>query len=247
MSEISYYVAYADGINAIHNRAFRDYGACRDWIRAVKEHLDVDMKCIGAPITDIQDDMWRIIGPKLLEEKIPQKFQITSGKMRATDPCYTKRKDLGYPIENTMNGDWRFKLVWSDEGDWGIRVKELIVWNDSVLDAKSVDNVAFTEVKDFYVGVDSGQAGFFDEDKYPNGTDLDERFYNEIGRGTLSPRQVGLVSFGVVSSSGLGDGGYPLFVHRDENGKAIAAKIDYLPEGEEEDYADDEDETSLSE
>jgi hypothetical protein len=246
MSEIVYYVAYAQGLDSIHNRAFRDYGECRDWIDAVKKYHKVDMKYVGAPVTDNEDMMFRLLGPLLMETKYPRKFQITSGKMRATDPCYSKDINCGVVLHDVMNGDWRFKLVWSDQGDWGVRVKEIIVWNEAVLDAKKVDKISFIEVDNNYIGVDSGQAGFFDEDLYPDNGSEDKQFYHKIGEGTLSPRSVGIVPFGVASSSGFGDGGYPLYTHRNKDGKLIAAKIDYMPPDEDEN-ADDEDETALSE
>lgn len=88
------------------------------------------------------------------------------------------------------------------------------------------------------VGVDSGQAGFFDAENYGslfinNGgkheeCEVFEAFYKDICDKTLSKDQFGAVEFGVASSSGYGDGGYDCYFKRDEAGEVIAATIIFI-------------------
>lgn len=61
----------------------------------------------------------------------------------------------------------------------------------------------------FEVGVDSGQAGFFDDAVFAvhNGG-YDEAFCDKAYDITLSNKKAGVMLNGVVSSSGYGDGGY---------------------------------------
>lgn len=96
---------------------------------------------------------------------------------------------------------------------------------------------------DIHVGVDSGQAGFFDlkqfEDQLSEGryeAPKWEAFYKRCCNLTLETKySFGVIEFGAISSSGYGDGGYPLFLKRDEQGKVIAARIVFISQSDEED------------
>lgn len=95
-------------------------------------------------------------------------------------------------------------------------------------------------VEKAHIGVDSGQAGFFDDNVYVNRyfncvkpnkpTDLmDDEMYDIIGEGTcnddgLDPVGVAKYddqpeAFGIASLSGYGDGGYSLFVGKNSSGQ----------------------------
>jgi len=94
------------------------------------------------------------------------------------------------------------------------------------------------------VGVDSGQAGFFDpahagkdDEAVAPFADLKTkkplaRWYLMCCARTLGKRPAGLVPFGVVSSSGWGDGGYEVFVRRDAAGAVEVVRIDFIPDEE---------------
>jgi hypothetical protein len=86
------------------------------------------------------------------------------------------------------------------------------------------------------VGVDSGQAGFFDpahawkdESAVPPFADLGvdlSKWYRMCCARTLGPGLgAGLVPHGVVSSSGWGDGGYEVFVRKDAAGGIETVRI----------------------
>ena len=103
------------------------------------------------------------------------------------------------------------------------------------------------QLADIDVGVDSGQAGFFDVAEYAkaledrtDGSRADkanskfEAFYDSVCNLTLDDKSFGVVPFGCVSSSGYGDGGYNCYVRRNDHGQAIEAIIVFIDEPEEE-------------
>ena len=160
----------------------------------------------------------------------------TSNCIIVTDPCYNY--DERQIIDNALPGEWIANVVISDEGSWGKRIAELIVMNvDSHHDGYE------WERSKIEVGVDSGQAGFFDSFMYPRG-DTGEygdtsTFYGKVCNMTVTEQghgTAGVLSFGVASSSGFGDGGYDLYTAT-QDGKVVAAKIVFI--GDEEDYEDD--------
>lgn len=103
-------------------------------------------------------------------------------------------------------------------------------------------------VSEIHVGVDSGQAGFFDlapfkaqsETAIENGSynqDTEHgKFYRSICEQTSneSGDSFAIVPFGAASSSGYGDGDYSLYVLRDKDGLVIEAIIIFIAEYDEE-------------
>lgn len=119
------------------------------------------------------------------------------------------------------------------------RVSQLMVWHESVGGGEDVFNHPhFFHKTDIHVGVDSGQAGFFDRDRYaeyggdPGDGNRDAYFAicDLTGSGSeYDHPQFGTNEWGAVSSSGYGDGGYDLYVLRhDQTGQVIAAYILYI-------------------
>lgn len=92
---------------------------------------------------------------------------------------------------------------------------------------------------EIHVGVDSGQAGLFDSALYPANGAADEAFYDKCCDLTLGDAQAGSVGFGIVSSSGYGDGGYNCFVKTNTEGEVVGVAIVYICHGEDEDTEDD--------
>lgn len=102
-------------------------------------------------------------------------------------------------------------------------VSELIVQHQDAIDDKKLKKWKY---KCGNIGVDSGQAGFFDYDTFNdlNRNVLNEEFYNhvcEISNGGSE------LEFGAVSNSGYGDGIYPLYV-KEKSGIIVAAKIVFI-------------------
>ncbi len=158
------------------------------------------------------------------------KFNISSGVMRVTDPCY----DPGTWCSGTIdvpNGEWHAYIEESDEGTWGKRVASIEVRYQN--DFKHYS----WELTNIDVGVDSGQAGFFDNQLYPDHPG-DDPFYDRVCRLTLGENSAGVIEFGAVSSSGYGDGGYSCYVARNSDNQIVAAKIVFIDDGYEEDEED---------
>lgn len=163
------------------------------------------------------------------------KFEVKSGTILATDPCY--EKGCGPIIDSVKNGTWKASIRTVDEGPWGNRVAELRIHHE--------DNVFEepTELINGHVGVDSGQAGFFDYESYPEypGDYGDDSWYDRacdltFDRTERTSRYAGIMeSMGVNSSSGFGDGVYDLYVGKTEDGQVVSAKIVFIDE-EEEDF-----------
>jgi len=169
-------------------------------------------------------------------------FDITNGKMLVTDPCYERGTWCHGILENVKNGTWEAHAYMEDYGRsllGGTRVKALAVKHKGThLEGKFQEHSA-----PFEVGVDSGQAGFFNEALYPSGEpgeygDL-KSFYGRACAQTHDEtnrhQHAGTITEGVVSSSGWGDGGYACTYVMDNEGFVVAARIDFI--------TDDEDET----
>lgn len=181
-------------------------------------------------------------------------FQVKSGKLRVTDPCYGRGTWCAGVLENVKNGTWRADIyVTEHTGGWGARNAVLRVWHVDFLDRTPWQRATFE------VGVDSGQAGFFDDACFPDdpGDYEPGTFYEKVCKLTLeTEEQAGIVEdFGVVSSSGYGDGGYTCLYSTAPDGQIVCAEIVFIREEEEDDEGDtyeddvyeDEDEDDESE
>lgn len=155
-------------------------------------------------------------------------FEITSGAARITDPCYSKDTWCSGVITNVQTGTWLCEVLMQDD-----RVSRLFA---SVKDDNS--SVVY-KTAEFEVGVDSGQAGIFDESLFPDKAEDDEAhdaFYDKVCAITLAPDGFGVVPFGCVSSTGWGDGSYVCtFGTSTESGKVTRIQIDYMLDEEEDD------------
>ena len=115
--------------------------------------------------------------------EITTPFEVVSGKVRVTDPCYDIDTWCAASVENVKNGKWNAYVRKTDQGEWGERCSELFVWhadyekdevfgkityeakgNDRVLEYKS-GGMKSVEISS-EIGVDSGQAGVFDSKFY---------------------------------------------------------------------------------
>ncbi|QOC57974.1 hypothetical protein phiK7B1_119 [Pseudomonas phage phiK7B1] len=135
-----------------------------------------------------------------------------------------------------------FGRMWGNPDDWSGRVAFLHIRHESVVNER-IDEMTFVACDEFQVGVDSGQAGFFDlaafelvaaQKEHKGDTPEHEKFYEACGENTLGSEGWGVVQgMGAVSSSGYGDGGYKLLERRNEAGELIEARIVYMLEGSE--------------
>lgn len=168
-------------------------------------------------------------------------------RVRVSDPCY----DDTVWCKTTMDvlpGEYFVDVTESDEGDWGTRISSLFAIH------KDYKFSGLIWESDGVIGVDSGQAGIFCESSYrndsiemklpsvnfvlPHMNIPGDRWYEKICRFTLSEDQWGMYDTGVVSSTGFGDGMYPVEVAR-RDGNVIGIKITYISD---EDEFEEEDE-----
>jgi len=193
-----------------------------------------------------------------------RQFEVTSGKMVLSDPCYTLGTWCQGVIDNVKNGTWVGILEQSDEGAWGTRNSVLISLNveafkkNPKLEDELRSYTSEREILPFDGGVDSGQFGHFDFANYrkdDTANDLPKAFeddwvesegdewYRAICHITLEHEdRFGVIPFGVVSSSGYGDGSYPTYGIKDENGEYVGFMTIFIGDEEDEDEWDDDDE-----
>ena len=186
-------------------------------------------------------------------------FNVTSGKMVCSDPCYEIPTWCQGIVENVKNGKWDSGIATSDEGAWGERISHLWVYH---IDAIAKNPKILREVEQFNghllpfdFGVDSGQFGFFDFANYRNdesakdykkynfGNDFSmeksgDEWYRAVCHLTLSSDSWGVLPNGAVSSSGYGDGSYAVVGHKDDSGEWVAFCVEFI--GQEEDDELDE-------
>jgi hypothetical protein len=171
---------------------------------------------------------------------------ITLGKkVIISDPCYSpKEKGCNVTYNTFKPGEYVVDVIKSDEGSWGIRCAKLIVIHTLNLG----DNLKWV-INNKIIGVDSGQAGVFDERTFGNDNlKLKEKYYTMEGRMfklpyrkpgdafyekmcqiTLSNNRWGVCDGGVVTSTGFGDGAYELWTAR-KNKQIVGVIIDFIPQ-----------------
>jgi len=162
-------------------------------------------------------------------------FKTKSNVIRVTDPCYERGTWCAGCIEDAKIGTWEVRInTFSD------RIAELHAYHVDIKN-DTIKNSSWTE-QDFEVGVDSGQCGIFDDDIYPFGETGeygdDNTFYGKCCN--LSMNGVGVMDFGVVSSSGYGDGSYVCYT-LEEKGQTVGIKVIFIENDYEDDYDEQDD------
>lgn len=192
-----------------------------------------------------------------------QKFEVTSGKLVLTDPCYKIPTWCQGVVDNVKKGTWVTDVEKTDGSDgWGVRCGALYAVNEEALNKNPnlIDKVRGfgsndLHLLDFDGGVDSGQFGYFDHEHYRNdesAKDLPKEYFGEgwdeeagdvwyraCAVITLADVSWGVLPHGVVSSSGYGDGSYPTYGIKDENGEYVAFITIFIGMEEEDEWDDD--------
>jgi hypothetical protein len=172
-------------------------------------------------------------------------FEVKSGAIVCSDPCYSIPTWCQGIVENVKNGTWVANVIVTDEGDWGERIALLSISHKDIVEPE-----ANIDIMNFVGGVDSGQFGFFDKDFYRNdelakdldkqdfGADYDvqegDTWYRACSKLTLGEENWGVMSNGVVSSSGFGDGSYDVYGAKDGSGEYVHFSVIFI-------HAEDED------
>jgi hypothetical protein len=170
-----------------------------------------------------------------------------SENVMVSDPCYSLDTWCQSKLSNVLPGLYNVEVEKSDEGDWGTRVSGITILHESITD----DGISLEWEDHSGVGVDSGQCGIFCMTSYRNDeiaegittpplekpfeipfTDGGDKWYDKMCNFTLGEEQFGMYDTGVVSSSGIGDGMYPMEVMMDKE-KVVGIRITYLGESDE--------------
>ena len=135
-------------------------------------------------------------------------FEVTSGKLIITDPCYKFDEENVIPAKN---GTWTASVEYNNSG----YVAELIVLHQDYYRVGATE-----QILDFTCPVDSGQAGVFDADAYAQNQGGEygnmDTFYGKICHLTCETEEMGGIitmnkaAFGAASTSGNGDGDYEI-------------------------------------
>ena len=153
------------------------------------------------------------------------------GKFLITDPCYLSRSHFIDTL-TVKKGVWKTAIVTTVCKDWGYRIGCLLIYHEFYMNpSKNPSKIISLEdlwaiqwhPDDLGASVDSGMAGFFE--KLPLNKD---KQYEECCGITLSDTGAGIVSNGIVSHTGLGDGSYPCYSRHNKKGEAEIAVLDYL-------------------
>jgi len=176
-----------------------------------------------------------------------------SNIVMVSDPCYTVPTWCQIILKDVLPGTYNVSADKRDCSGWGNRVHNLVAVH-SEYDKKLIWEEYHGEI-----GVDSGQAGIFSYDTYRNDDIFDgvsqfdenplfkgfnnqegDKWYGHMCDRTQTEESWGVYDNGVVSSSGIGDGGYPLYVVRDKStDQIVAMKIDFLLDDEEDEQEDE--------
>lgn len=166
-------------------------------------------------------------------------FVITSGSVEITDPCYSPGD--GVIVDNVQNGNYLAFTEITDEGEWGGRNSTLYIINKDYYEKNNTKPESISlldwQPQSDYFGVDSGQGGIFDKKQYLGGEN--ELFYDSCCNITLEGLGAGTLEFGVVSSSGYGDGGYGYEIFTKDS-KIIAIKVIFIGDDEEDEDENEE-------
>ena len=155
-------------------------------------------------------------------------LQVTfkEGKIFVTDPCYEPFNGYNLAVD-VLPGTYKCSIRRSTLEGWGQRIVSLTLWHEDHLKGRI----------DKYIGscgVDSGQLGVFDAKDYLKNhqdDDWDNRksWYRRVCDLTLNPPDWGTIAKkGVVSTSGLGDGVYPVYASYDKDGKVVGLRIKFI-------------------
>ena len=146
-------------------------------------------------------------------------FNTESGSILVIDPCYSRDLQLGLTLKSAKNGRW---ITFIQKENPNERVSELT--------AHCLDDVVLDEdyVFENTMGVDSGQAGIFDLNRYEDAQQDFDEFYNRCCDKTLSKNGYGILEEGTVCESGYGDGEYNVLVAKNSKGDIIGIKILFI-------------------
>ena len=170
--------------------------------------------------------------------------EITLGnEVYVTDPCYEVSTWCQLKLDNVLPGKWLTTMIYDELNNTGRNAELILIHQDY-----QNKNLPYDLIGDF--GVDSGQAGVFDVASYRDDSAAAEFktpkvdfvlhgdkepgdvWYESICRYTLAEDGWGSYDTGVVSSSGWGDGMYPVY-GAEVDGKIVALQLIFIDQSAE--------------
>lgn len=164
-------------------------------------------------------------------------FEVNSGQLVVADPCYeldTNTIIMGV-LEPVLNGAWTAEVEKVEIPDWGEANAKLTAYHQSVAEQGAI----LEWIKcPFVAGVDSGQAGIFDSNHYRipdvadhdrgDHTDTDSEWYLACCDITENGEEAGVLTGGVVSRTGMGDGAYGVYKAVNKQNQVVGVKIVFI-------------------
>ena len=242
-------------------------------VRVTDPCYEMNTWCAGT-VTDVARGVWRAQVGNCIDEfdikHSKERFHKEIADIESTEDVEAQKlEELAAEIEKQPEGeekerakkaitriannfrDYRLRelLEYGNPMTWKGRISFLHIRHESVPADEPIDPTKFVK-SEIHVGVDSGQAGFFNAANYEREAhkmvegDRHSAFYSACMAETLKDDEAWgtVMGWGVVSSTGWGDGGYNLFIRRNEEGQMIEGRIVYLNPGNEGFISVDEDE-----
>jgi hypothetical protein len=150
------------------------------------------------------------------------------GMAMISDPCYGMQTWCNSLVLDVLKGKYNAFVRIGKYAEWGERVTELTLCHES---RKPFTEIERLEHFSSRIGVDSGTCGIFDKDYYEEhhsktSNDIDEDWYEKFVCDEMKD-YITTDGKGAISSSGCGDGRYPVFAEYKGN-KAFAIRIKFL-------------------
>lgn len=181
-------------------------------------------------------------------------FQLSQPKMYISDPSYEKDTWCTKVVDNCLPGIWKAAIntnnyIWEYDGKKSEdhRVASVYVVHESCKNNSVFRRIGFRGNSIFYesgwsllssqIGVDSGQCGFFDYEKYGD-NDMFEfegkcgfgsKWYSNCCDATLEHADI-IANMGINAASGFGDGCYTAWGHKNADGFYDAMVLYFLPD-----------------
>lgn len=153
-------------------------------------------------------------------------------KVIVSDPCYGLNTWCQGVLENVLPGNYKCMIEFLDDNSEK-RVSAITVCHEEY-----ADNLGYApeyDAEPFEVGVDSGQAGIFDYAYYAkyhsdrhNPEHVNEEWYSRVGKCSYMGDTID--GYGLVSSSGYGDGGYTCWTAKNPDGMVYSIIIEFITE-----------------
>ena len=167
-----------------------------------------------------------------------------------TDPCYSVPTWCQTKLTNVLPGEWVVSMIYDEKQGTNRNAELFLIHKDHQI----TKDLSYDWFGDF--GVDSGQAGVFDAASYrsdsaaeainppwidfvlPGRDQEGDAWYEKICKFTLGESGWGAYDAGAVSSSGWGDGMYPVY-GAEVNGQVVALQLVFIDQSAEDDDESD--------